>query len=335
MTLTPQQILSYRNQENTLLLVLSGLLSTTEPTLVIMRGLPGSGKSTMARALKDKYPNVVLVSRDDIRELLFNKKVGLDFNDENLVTLHEDSIIRQSLLAGRHVVVHDLNLRPKYIKRFQELAIAEGAAFYTAEMPFDVDIAIARDALRSEPVGEKVIRDMAQKLFRKGEYLPLVATAPTEDVFEPYVPDLSKPKAVIFDLDGTLCGNTGRGWYDHDQYHTDSLNTRIGMLADLLHEAGYIILFVSGRKCIGYEGTALMLSKALPTIWADERTDIWMRDNEDNRDDAIVKYDLFDMGIRKYYNVEYVFDDRPKVLAMWHSIGLETLRCGDPTGKDF
>jgi hypothetical protein len=223
--------------------------------------------------------------------------------------------------------VHDLNLRPKYIRRFQDIAKAVDAAFYTAEMPFDVDVAIARDALRSAPVGEVVIRDMAKKLFRKGEYLPLVDTVPTEDdVFEPYVPDLSKPKAVIFDLDGTLCGNTGRGWYDHDQYHTDSLHTDIALLADLLHEDGYIILFVSGRKQVGYEGTARMLSKALPTIWADQRTDIWMRADDDNREDSRVKYDLFDMGIRKYYNVCYVFDDRNQVVNMFRSIGLRVLQ---------
>lgn len=316
--------MTYAEEQQILTQVVCGLVSQDILALVAVRGLPGSGKTTVAKDVRAKYPNVVLVSRDDIRDMLFNKRVGLEPADETLVTTQQDMLIRNALRSGHSVIVHDLNLRPQYLTRFREIAKEEAADFYTAEMPLDVEEAVARDRTREAPVGEEVIRNIAKKFLFKG-YLPMSAVKSQGSQWEPYAPDANLPKAVIFDLDGTLCGNTGRGWYDHDRYHTDSLNTHIAGLADLLHEDGYIILFVSGRKRIGYESTAMMLSKALPTIWADPETEIFMRATDDDRDDTQVKYELFDAGIRRYYNVEYVFDDRVKVVKMWRKLGLTVL----------
>ncbi len=56
-----------------------------------------------------------------------------------------------------------------------------------------------------------------------------------------------------------------------------------------------------------------------------------MRKTGDKRDDTIVKKELFDSFKNDYY-VEYVIDDRPKVVRMWRSLGLFTFQVND---KEF
>lgn len=47
-----------------------------------------------------------------------------------------------------------------------------------------------------------------------------------------------------------------------------------------------------------------------------------MRPADDNRDDALVKYELFNKYVRDNYDVLGVFDDRNRVVDMWRRIGL-------------
>jgi hypothetical protein len=47
-----------------------------------------------------------------------------------------------------------------------------------------------------------------------------------------------------------------------------------------------------------------------------------MRAEKDNRQDTVIKQELFDAHIRGKYNPLFVVDDRPCVLQMWVEIGL-------------
>jgi len=53
-----------------------------------------------------------------------------------------------------------------------------------------------------------------------------------------------------------------------------------------------------------------------------------MRRSGDSRDDTIVKEQIYNTYL-KDMNVTLVIDDRPKVIRMWESLGLEVLDVGN------
>ena len=53
--------------------------------------------------------------------------------------------------------------------------------------------------------------------------------------------------------------------------------------------------------------------------------DLYMRKADDNRDDTVIKRELFEKYIKGRYNVLFVIDDRPKVCKMWQDLGIFTL----------
>jgi uncharacterized HAD superfamily protein len=59
---------------------------------------------------------------------------------------------------------------------------------------------------------------------------------------------------------------------------------------------------------------------------------LYMRENGDYRPDDVVKQEILDHCFDKK-NIELVIDDRPKVVRMWQSNGLEVLDVGD--GVEF
>ena len=134
------------------------------PILTATRGLPGSGKSTWAREQQAADPSIVIVSKDDLRRLLFASDPFYSPEREELVCQIRDSVISIALSEGRDVVVHDCNGNPKHIARFEQLAYAYEAQFTIQDFYVPVGVCIERDAGRpsGEQVGEEVIRRMAR-----------------------------------------------------------------------------------------------------------------------------------------------------------------------------
>jgi predicted kinase len=291
--------------------------------LLMLKGLPASGKSTTAKKLR-REEGYVIVNKDDIRRDLVKESNGAwqwSPEAEGEVLEIRDRLIMKGLRSGHDVVSSDTNLAPKHERRLQDLARQCRAEFVTQSLlDVTVEECIQRDAKRHMGVGERVIRDMYNRYVA-----PPVVTS-TELEIEPYQPKPTLPPAIICDLDGTLASFDGlRGPFEYGKCADDWLN---GTVKDVIeacvthHE--WAVIYMSGREDWARGHTLTFLEKHRCPVG-----DLHMRASEDHRPDTVVKYELFNAHVRDRYDVKLVLDDRPKVLRMWKELGLFTLAVGD------
>ncbi len=149
---------------------------------------------------------------------------------------------------------------------------------------------------------------------------------PNQRVLEPegemYVPDITKPAAVMVDIDGTIAKMSGRTPFEWSRVGEDSPVENVLSVIEALSRSGFKIIFVSGRDA----SCALQTGMWIDTHYFGSYENIFMREAGDNRKDNIVKLELFDKYIRNNYNVISVFDDRDQVVRMWRSIGLTCMQ---------
>mgnify|MGYP005846450505 CR=1 FL=1 len=138
-----------------------------------------------------------------------------------------------------------------------------------------------------------------------------------------------KPKAVIFDIDGTLSD------YAHRAHHLSSDRSKsdwpaffaemgqdglISWCHDLLlnaHKKGHIIILLTGRPST-YQGETLawLQKHGVPHHL------LLMRPQDDWRPGNIMKADLYHTQIKPHYDILFAVDDNPKILDMWQTLGV-------------
>lgn len=149
---------------------------------------------------------------------------------------------------------------------------------------------------------------------------------------------ITQRQGVIVDIDGTLAlrdpdDPNGRGPYDWHRVLEDKPNEPVIAAVKAMQLSGYVTLFVSGRKEQCREHTALWLQRqglienhlANGGYGEHGRIFAWrlfMRYDNDNRDDSILKKEIYLNEIKPYFNVLFVIDDRQRVVDMWRKHGL-------------
>lgn len=128
--------------------------------VLIMRGLPASGKTTYAKELvkKEGYKRV---NKDDIREMVDSSIYSHD--NERLVCEIRNAIIDLCLLDGKNVVVDDTNFNAKHIKDIRDIAKLHEAPVEIKTIDTPIEECITRDMLREKSVGASVIKAMYDK----------------------------------------------------------------------------------------------------------------------------------------------------------------------------
>lgn len=134
--------------------------------LIILRGIPGSGKSTWARAFVGKCPWFKRICRDDLRQMLDGGVYSA--HNEKFVRMIRNRLIRECLQEGSSVIVDDTNLKDRDIRDIRGCAYIDMEAVPVRIMDFDtpLDLCIERDAQREKPVGEARIREMYMEFLR-------------------------------------------------------------------------------------------------------------------------------------------------------------------------
>jgi predicted kinase len=295
--------------------------------LLILRGIPGCGKSTFARQWLKEGERRARVNRDDIRMQMFQKNVGVD---GRLISKVEDFQIETLLSQGYSVIVDNVHVARK---RIQEIAsIANRMGIHFAVKFFDVDLktALERNELRDghARVPEKVIRDMAKAIASSG---PFVYREKESQIVDPYIRPVGKRKAILCDLDGSLAHMNGkRGPFEWLRVDVDDVDEAVLACINAMYASGVEVIFLSGRDSASREKTISWLAKH---GW--ENVMLYMRAAGDMRKDNIVKYELFNEHIRSNFDVLFIIDDRAQVVRLWKQLGLKTFNVSGLDNGEF
>ena len=129
--------------------------------LIVLQGIPASGKSTFARDFVKGKTDWIIVSRDAIRDMRGDYWVP---NQENWVSDVELTSIESALKRGFNVIIDATNLNKKTVTKWENLILSYPD--YNIEFKvFKIDLqeAIRRDIHRTRSVGTVVIKTMYDK----------------------------------------------------------------------------------------------------------------------------------------------------------------------------
>jgi hypothetical protein len=291
-------------------------MTTNFKTVYIMRGIPGSGKSTKAKSLA---PAENIFSTDEY--WMVDGEYQFDFNRLGLAHRWNEDRAADAMSRGvTPIVIDNTNVKVKAFQAYLDMA---------AKYKYTVEI-----VMPDTPWWNDIYPRIQDKTFTDDDINLLTSKTvhgvPFDSIkgmmkgWEKYnvVPRSMniQGNAIIADIDGTLALMAGRSPYDLSRVHEDDVSIAVRNVVKAFHAIGYSILIVSGR-----EGTDQC--RALTEQWLAKHEipyhNLWMRTAKDMRNDAIVKQEIYDAVIKDHYEVEFVLDDRDRVVEFWRSIGLK------------
>lgn len=306
-------------------------MNEDQPKIIYTVGIPGCGKSTFISELFQHSPhNYWVVCPDKIRESLTAipekdiQKKYYESPDQNLYHRRMNDIMIDQIYKGlekgkiilldrTHLLRDDINM----LKQFNVLC---------KPVIFDIDLNITkeRNGSRTRVVPDEVIdkmfqrfRDIKKKMTEDPEYFSFKPVPLENDM------DSKKKRVILVDIDGTLAEKGKRNPFDEKRVSEDEPRMNIINLANLYYEAGYKIIFTSGRTSNCFGDTLIWLNDYLDFyIPAD---DLLMRDPKDSRPDWMVKEDMW-REIIKNHRIQLLIDDRNQVVRRARSLGLEVLQ---------
>ena len=132
--------------------------ATSRSTIVLLVGLPGSGKSTWVA-----QQGAAALSSDAVRELLADDPTEQTIHARVFATLRY--LLRQRLAIGRPVTYIDAtHLTPAERKPYAKIAEWYGCDFEAVFFDVPAEVCIERNRGRTRVVPEEAIRAMAEKL---------------------------------------------------------------------------------------------------------------------------------------------------------------------------
>lgn len=302
------------------------------PVLTLTVGLPGCGKSTWAieqvRTAKSKTVNINL---DDVRQTMAGTHQNYKFRKDNeqYVQSVQCSAAEFAVHNKWNIIVSDTNLNPAVRTKWKEFAKVHGYTYkeqnfftefkkgknfeheFFAIKDF-VKLCKERNINRSKAVPESVIDDMATKyLYTFNKVLNTPEVLNSDDDY------------IIVDVDGTLAHMWNRGPYDETKVFDDLPDHEV--ILSVIAEAQFLsrkVIIMSGRHETCMPDTIRWLEK-----YNVPHDLIFMRGENDNRSDDIVKYELYMKHVYGKMKVVKVYDDRQQVTKMWRElIGLKVFQ---------
>lgn len=281
--------------------------------IILTVGPSACGKTTWANEQVNKNKGkFVNLNRDDIRRTLFMFNAWNEYRftgqKESLVTETQFAMAKAALSRGLSVIVSDTNLNAEYRQKWQDFAKEQNVPFELEVFRVDIKELTQRNLNREFSVDPKIMKQQYVTFMEQFGGL------------RRYVPDTTKRKAVIFDLDGTLAIMNDRGPFEWSKVGEDSVNENVADLLRMIRLAHpeWNIISLSGRDGVCEHITKTWL------VDNDLKTDYhFQRKQGDQRRDSIIKEEIFWNEIAENFDVQFVVDDRQQVVDMWDMIGVE------------
>lgn len=296
--------------------------------IILTRGIPGSGKSTWAKAWVTEDPeHRIRLNWDDMRNMMGPYWVP-----------SREPINKHMLWAGLNmaayctrpydIVIDNMNLNSKDWKQYedwinnynQSLNSEETNTQYVLEFKdffIPLEECIRRDAMRPNPIGEKTIKDIWRR------YKHFIQTTEVENVVNNLRQSTGKVPCIVVDMDSTMCFNTTkRPWYGDGAAE--------GMLKDVPNpgvvavvkelQRKFPIIVVTGRDTTQATVTKQWLAKQgiIPT-------EFYFRTEGDYRKGVEVKNELINQVLNKY-DIVAIFEDCEPIVKMFRDMGLTVLQ---------
>ena len=299
--------------------------------IILTRGIPGSGKSTWARAWVAESPETrIRINNDDIRNMLGNYWVP---SREDLVSFIKHKSAVAAMGHGYDIVVDNMNLNPKEVNFWETIidshnkdteGVNLGFEKYKYEIEFKdffipVEECLKRDAMRPNPIGEKTIKDIWRK------YRHFIQTTQVEKLvnnLKEYDPN--KEDCIVIDMDSTMCFNMSKiPWYGPGSTEgmiTDIPNKGVIDVVKAMQDADYHIIVCTGRNEAQREVTEQWLKGHYI-----EPTEIYMRNDYDYRKGVEIKEELINKILEKY-NITAIFEDCEPIVQKLRDMGLTVLQ---------
>lgn len=276
--------------------------------LIIMQGLPASGKSTRAKEIMVASGNTYRINKDLLRKMLH---FDVFTNQHEMLTRDCAETLARMMLVNQNVIIDDTNLNKKTFDSWVSLAAELACPVQIIDMETPYAKCVERDNMRVDSVGRNVIFKMA---LQSGRY-----------------PKPDKP-FVICDIDGTIANIEHRLHHvkkdpkDWTAFFESSFDDKVRMdVRNILKgyaSKGYEVIYVSARPDTYEWQTELWLAhyECMSEL---NVAGIIMRPAGDRRPDTEVKHSIYDRYFKDKYPIEVVIDDRPSVIRMWRSNGLQ------------
>ena len=288
--------------------------------LIITIGCSGSGKTAWVEEhIGENKENWVVVARDQARHFLFPEfedyKYKFTPQREKQVTEHCNKLFSTAVVMGQNIIIADTNLNPKYRSKWVKRGNRAGYEVEFKEFPMTFDALVSRNQGKN---GSNISESALYKQWNM--WLNYLGK-------KKYVPDLTKPKAIIVDIDGTIALKGNRNPYNMHKVGED-LPRKV--IIDMVHHYatsnGAVMIFMSGRNETCREETQKWISDN--TYFVNSMGDkLFLRGAKDQRKESIVKEEMFLTHIADNYNVVAAFESRPQVVEMWYDIGIENVIC--------
>jgi len=162
------------------------MASAAESGVIVLTGLPGAGKSALARALASRLADARVLDKDVIRDALFGPCDYTATESQVSVSAVFDAA-RYHLGRGRTVIFDGMTFaRRQYLDAVAGLVdeVDVGVAVIVCDVPLDVAIARVMDDTGHLAVNRDadMVRRVAEEMEEPGgDYLTLDTTAPVDE----------------------------------------------------------------------------------------------------------------------------------------------------------
>lgn len=106
--------------------------------VIILQGIPASGKTTFAKEYQKRNPGTKRVNRDELRAMLDDSVWSRE--NEEFIVAQEEFLVQMALLDKHDVIIDDTNLAPKTIAMWERLIEQHNSVQHACEEDLSAEI---------------------------------------------------------------------------------------------------------------------------------------------------------------------------------------------------